>query len=318
MASENKALQATPSAGALAALAVVPEPDIWLAGLRSLATRRAYRDDVAEFLAFYAIKSMAELPTVTPMAVIAWRLHLEERKHKAATIRRKLAALSSLFAHLVERHIVGVNPVRDIARPRLNRTTGTTPAFSKAHARKLLAAPPRDTLLGLRDRAILAVGLQVGARRSEIVHLRVRDLHQSDGYDCLRLLMKGGTDNVVPIHKAAAQRLHEYLAAAGHAEDLDGPLFRPVRSGPQAHDPRRHLEPQMVDIIVKKYARQLGLPRGYSAHSMRATFITTTLANGASLEEVQRHVGHAQPSTTKLYDRRGANPERSPSFFANY
>jgi site-specific recombinase XerD len=58
--------------------------------------------------------------------------------------------------------------------------------------------------------------------------------------------------------------------------------------------------------------------RGYSAHSMRATFITTALENGASLEDVQRAAGHADPSTTKLYDRRGYNPEKSASFFANY
>src|SRR5712691_5386897 len=67
-----------------------------------------------------------------------------------------------------------------------------------------------------------------------------------------------------------------------------------------------------------KYARSIGLDRGYSAHSMRATFITTALDNGASLEDVQSAAGHADPSTTKLYDRRGYNPEKSASFFANY
>lgn len=59
-------------------------------------------------------------------------------------------------------------------------------------------------------------------------------------------------------------------------------------------------------------------PRAFAAHSMRATFITTALENGASLEDVQRDVGHADATTTKLYDRRGHNPEKSASFFANY
>jgi integrase/recombinase XerD len=62
----------------------------------------------------------------------------------------------------------------------------------------------------------------------------------------------------------------------------------------------------------------LGLSRGYSAHSMRATFITTALENGATLDDVQRAAGHSEPSTTKLYDRRGYNPEKSASFFATY
>lgn len=73
-----------------------------------------------------------------------------------------------------------------------------------------------------------------------------------------------------------------------------------------------------IDRLVKRYARQIGLARGYSAHSMRPTFITTALENGCSLEDVQRAAGHADPSTTRLYDRRGYDPEKSASFFANY
>jgi site-specific recombinase XerC len=65
--------------------------------------------------------------------------------------------------------------------------------------------------------------------------------------------------------------------------------------------------------VLRKYAKRIGLERGYSAHSMRATFITTALENGAGLEDVQLAAGHADPSTTKLYDRRGYNPEKSAS-----
>lgn len=82
--------------------------------------------------------------------------------------------------------------------------------------------------------------------------------------------------------------------------------------------PRRPLDPDAIDRIVENCARTLGLYRGYSAHSMRATFITTALENGCSLEDVQRAAGRADPSTTKLYDRRGYNPEKSAAFFANY
>jgi integrase len=80
----------------------------------------------------------------------------------------------------------------------------------------------------------------------------------------------------------------------------------------------REAYPGAIDRVLRKYARHIGLDRGYSAHSMRATFITTALDNGASLEDVQSAAGHADPSTTKLYDRRGYNPEKSASFFANY
>ncbi|MFL5285789.1 MAG: tyrosine-type recombinase/integrase [Rhodopila sp.] len=83
-------------------------------------------------------------------------------------------------------------------------------------------------------------------------------------------------------------------------------------------DPTRHMDPDSIDHVLRTYAARIGLTRGYSAHSMRATFITTALENGAALEDVQKAAGHRDPSTTKLYDRRGYNPERAASFFATY
>ena len=97
-----------------------------------------------------------------------------------------------------------------------------------------------------------------------------------------------------------------------------GPLFRPLRGNAKAHDPAGRMDPDAIDRVVRKYAAAIGLARGYSAHSMRATFITTALENGAQLEDVQKAAGHRDPSTTKLYDRRGYNPEKAASFFATY
>ncbi|NOT02176.1 MAG: tyrosine-type recombinase/integrase [Phycisphaerales bacterium] len=108
------------------------------------------------------------------------------------------------------------------------------------------------------------------------------------------------------------------MAAAGHADDLDGPLFRPLRHNGRSRTARRHMAPDAIDRVLRKYAARLGLTHAYSAHSMRATFITTALEDGASLEQVQKAVGHRDPSTTKLYDRRGYNPEKSAAFFASY
>ncbi len=74
------------------------------------------------------------------------------------------------------------------------------------------------------------------------------------------------------------------------------------------------MDPDAIDRVLRKHATAIGLGRGYSAHSMRATFITTALENGATLDDVQRAAGHAEPGTTKVYDRRGYNPEKSASF----
>lgn len=300
-------------------LKTIPEEEVWLASRKSARTRRAYRTDVAHFMQTFGINTPEELRKVDHRAVIAWERRMREEEGKeATTVRRRLAALSSLFAHLVKFGVVEVNPVRDVERPAVNRREGMTLAFSQKQARKILDTPKDNTVLGLRDRAILSVGLQVGFRRAEIASLTVGDFHMNRGYDSLKVVRKGGKKGSLAIHPQTAQRIRDYLEKARHQDDLDGPLFRPVRGNREGQDERRHLHPDVIDRLLRKYAKRIGLDRGYSAHSMRATFITTALDNGASLEDVQRAAGHADPSTTKLYDRRGYNPEKSASFFANY
>jgi site-specific recombinase XerD len=300
-------------------LKTIPEEEVWLASRKSARTRRAYRTDVAHFMRTFNISTPEELRRVDHRAVIAWERHMREEEGKeATTVRRRLAALSSLFAHLVKFGVVEQNPVRDVERPVVNRREGMTLAFSQKQARRMLDAPKEDTVLGLRDRAILSVGLQVGFRRAEIAGLKVGDFHMNRGFDSLKVTRKGGKKGSLAIHPQAAQRIRDYLDLAGHGADMEGPLFRPIRGNREGQDERRHLHPDVIDRILRKYAKRIGLDRGYSAHSMRATFITTALDNGASLEDVQSAAGHADPSTTKLYDRRGYNPEKSASFFANY
>lgn len=300
-------------------LAEIPEEEIWLAKQKSARTRRAYKLDVRHFMATLEITDSAALRQVDHRAVIAWERHMREAEKAApSTIRRRLSALSSLLKHLVRHSHAAKNPVTEVERSGINRDEGTTLAFSKQDARKLLDMPAADTLDGLRDRAILCVGLQVGLRRAEIAALKVSDLHQNRGYDSLRVVRKGGRRDALAINPQTAARLRAYLEQAGHGDDSDGPLFRPLAHNGKAALRCREMDPDAIDRLVRKYALALGLARGYSAHSMRATFITTALKNGAQLEDVQKAAGHRDPSTTKVYDRRGYNPEKAASFFATY
>jgi site-specific recombinase XerD len=308
-----------PGTSLLESLAVIPEEEVWLASQKSPRTRLAYKKDVCHFMRVVGISRPEQLRQVDHRAVIAWEVHMRETEGlQNSTIRRRLSALSSLFSHLVRHGTAGENPVREVIRPTVNRQQGKTLAFSKRQSRAILDAPRPPSTTWLRDRAILAVGLQVGFRRAEIVGLKVRDLHMNRGFDSLWVTRKRNKCDSVAVHPEVAKRIRDYLIAFGHGDDLDGPLFRTVRRNATGQISRRHLAPDAVDRILKTFAGVVGIERGYSAHSMRATFITTALDNGANLEDVQRDVGHADPSTTKLYDRRGHNPEKSSSFFANY
>src|SRR5947199_503209 len=225
-------------------LAGIPEEQVWLASRKSARTRRAYHNDVAHFMRTFNIQSPEELRKIDHRAVMAWeRLMREEQGSQASTVRRRLAALSSLFAHLVKFGVVEMNPVRDVERPVVNRREGMTLAFSQTQARAILDKPDPGTLLGVRDRAMLAVGLQVGFRRAEIASLKVGDFHMNRGYDSLKVTRKGGKKGSLAIHPQVVQRIKDYLDMAGHGTDLEGPLFRPVRDNRKGLDARRSLHP---------------------------------------------------------------------------
>jgi integrase/recombinase XerD len=192
-------------------LAEVPPELEWLANITNLKTRRAYKIDVEEFSAFTGITKPVELRSVTRAHVIAWRKSLEARNLTPASIRRKLSALSSLYDYLCERNAVLGNPVDGVKRPAANGNEGSTPALGDAQARRLLEAPPPDTLKGVRDRAILAALLYHGIRREELCLLRLRDVQSRQGV--MHLRVKGKRDKVryIPLHPMASRLIGEYL-----------------------------------------------------------------------------------------------------------
>src|SRR5712692_9986983 len=230
-------------------LADVPPELEWLANITNPKTRRAYKNDVSEFSAFTGLRQPAELRTITRAHVIAWRKHLETRELAPSSIRRNLSAL---LDYLCERNAVAGNPVDGVKRPMSNNNEGSTPALGDAQARKLLDAPPADSLKGVRDRAILATLLYHGIRREELCGLRIKDMQSRQGVLHFRVKGKRGKVRFVPVQVLAQRLIEEYLALAGHAADTTGPVFRPVTNN-RTGDLDRPLDPASVyrNIVLK-------------------------------------------------------------------
>ena len=302
-------------------LAEVPPEEEWLANITNGKTRRAYKNDVREFIAYAGLHDYGELRSVARAHIIDWRRDMERRALEPATIRRKLSALSSLFDYLCERNAVAGNPVDGVKRPMANGNEGSTPALGDRQARKLLEAPPADTLKGVRDRAILATLLYHGIRREELCGLRVRDLHSRQGVLHFRINGKRDKIRFVPVNAAAQRTIEAYLALTGHRGDLEGPLFRPVKNN-RTGCLDRPLDPASVyRNIVRNYGQKTGISaevNGLCVHSLRATAATNALSHDSDIAKVQEWLGHANVSTTRLYDRRKSRPEDSPSFRVKY
>jgi len=301
------------------ALAEVPPELEWFKNIRNERTRAAYTLDLQDFMSFIGIERPEDFRIVTRAHIIEWRDDFTRRALSPATVRRKLSALSSLYQYLCEKNAVPLNPVKGVQRPKANNNEGTTPALSDEQARELLKAPPDNTLKGIRDRAILSVLLFHGIRRTELCTLTVRDYQRREGVLHFRVEGKGDKVRYVPVAMHTQRLLHEYLEVAKHGEDLEGPLFRSVSNNRKQ---RKALSPNAVyQDIVKRYGKEVGITvdvHGFCVHSLRATAATNALAHNADIAKVQEWLGHANVSTTRIYDKRRMRPEESPTFKVEY
>ena len=297
-------------------LAAMPATAEWFANIDNPRTRRAYQGDLEDFCGFVGLTGAEEFRAVTRAHVLAWRAQLELRGLAGATIRRKLAALASLFDHLLENNAVaGGNPVHGVKRPKIETNEGKTPALSDDQAKCLLEAPDGETLKGLRDRAILAVLLYHGLRREEAAQLMTTDLQERRGIKHLQVKGKGGKIRFLPLHPVAAERIHAYLEQDSKREPGSGPLFRSIRGRTTGAG----VSANGIYTVVAQWAAVAGIEvAGLGVHGLRATAATNALEHDADIAKVQVWLGHANISTTRLYDRRGQRPEDSPTYKVKY
>ena len=202
-------------------------------------------------------------------------------------------------------------------RPKNNSHEGKTPAIGDHQARALLQVPDLATLRGLRDRALLATLLYHGLRRAELCTLRVANIQERRGVKHLQVHGKGSKIRYVPLHPSAADAIAAYLEVAGHGEGKAGALFRPVSNN--TRNGSRSITPDGVYNLLASYAKALQIDvAGFGPHALRAPAATNALDNGADIAKVQEWLGHANISTTKVYDRRQGRPEDSPTFKVKY
>jgi len=304
------------SAAEFRRLADVPAEVEWFANIRNASTRRAYENAIKDFMLFTGIKRPEEFRDVTRAHVIAWRDDLGHRTLIGTTIRHRLAALSSLFQYLCDKNAVTHNPVKGVKRPKVESDEGKTPALGDHQARKLLVAPDEKSLKGIRDRAILATLLYHALRREELCKLSVKDFkHERRGVAHLKVSGKGEKTRYVPLHPAASGLILEYLEAAGHGTDDTGALFRPLRNNPTGVL-KKAITPDGIYKLVRAYSGTVGKEVG--AHALRATAATNALDHEADIAKVQEWLGHANISTTRIYDHRKTRPEDSPTFKVAY
>jgi integrase/recombinase XerC len=206
---------------------------------------------------------------------------------------RRLACLRSLFRYCCREGLATTNPAKALRTPRAGRRL---PHFlTTDQVVKLLESPPANTAPGLRDRAILETLYSAGLRVAELAGLNVSDWDRDAGI--VRVLGKGRKERVSPIGRFAAQALDNWLA-----------VRRPDNAAPGSHPQAmflnksgRRLTTRSVARMLEKYIAQTGLDQLTTPHTLRHSFATHLLDNGADLRSVQELLGHKSLTTTQIY-----------------
>ncbi|TCZ55766.1 tyrosine-type recombinase/integrase [Roseicella aquatilis] len=287
--------------------------EFFAANIRNRNTRRAYARAAADFLGWCERRALT-LPAIEPVHVAAYVEQLLQtglpREPGAPpvplsppSVKQQLAAIRMLFDWFVVGQIVPHNPASSVRGPKHVVARGKTPVLPREDAKALIDAIETDTLIGVRDRALIGTLLYTFARIEAALQLNVGDYFSLGKRGRVRLHEKGGKVHEMPVHHALEELLDAYLAAAGIEQEKKGPLFRTAPGRTRDRLTANRLQAREAYGMIRRRALAAGIDTNIGCHSWRAIGITNYLENGGTLEHAQQMAAHSSPRTTKLYDR---------------
>ena len=258
-------------------------------------TVKSYREDLTQAVAFFRerVGPAVRPDQVTTRLLRAFLAWLHDQGYARATISRRIAAVRSWCRFLCRQGVLDKNPADGLRGPKLDRKL---PHFlNKADVERLLAVPPADTALGLRDRAILETLYSAGLRVSELVGLELDDLDLGDGVATVR--GKGKRERLALVGDAAKDAISQWLVARTALLEGIGRRSEAVFLNRNA----TRLSTRSVGRLLVKYLKQTGLDPRTTPHTLRHTFATHMLDAGADIRGVQELLGHKNLTTTQIY-----------------
>ena len=282
--------------------------EFFTAQIRNRNTREAYARAVSQFFGWLHEHGIVCLADIQPVHIAAW-VEGKTQTQNPQTVKQHLAAVKKLFDWLVIGQIVPSNPATVVKGPKYSYSKGKTPILLASDARRFLESFSGGSISVLRDRALIALMTYTFARISAALAMNVNDVFVQHHRLWVRLHEKGGKYLEMPCHHNLEMYLKEYLKAGGMEDDPKGPLFRRLNGGRKPETQaltRSRLHRTEALLMIKRRANKAGIENpGMCNHSFRGTGITAYLSNPeAKLEHAQTMAGHADPKTTRLYDRR--------------
>lgn len=259
-------------------------------------TVKSYREDLTQAVEFFAARLGVGSPRPQQLStrlLRAYLAHLHERGFARSTIARRLASVRSWCRYLCRQGVLSSNPATGLRGPRQERKLPRF--FSREEMLRLLDAPPAETPLGLRDRAILETLYSAGLRVSELAGLDLVDLDLGEGLAKVR--GKGRRERLALLGPPATEAISVWIATRaallGARAVSQAALFVNKRG--------TRLTTRSVGRLLEKYLAQAGLDPEASPHTLRHSFATHLLDAGADIRSVQELLGHKSLGTTQMY-----------------
>ncbi|QGV05379.1 site-specific tyrosine recombinase XerD [Lactobacillus acetotolerans] len=256
-------------------------------------TITAYRQDLYEFLDFIKEEGMTSWP-IKAVDIDAFLARQRDLDKATSSISRMISSLRKFYQWLARQDIQKINPMLEIDPPKKEHRLPV--ALTEEEVTTLLKQPDVDKKLGLRDRALLETMYATGIRVSELINLKLKDLHED--LKLVKVLGKGSKERLIPISEVALSWIKRY------EKKVRDPLLLQKNKSSEfifLNNRGEALTRQAVWQIIKRYCKMAGIEKDVTPHTLRHTFATHLLENGADLRVVQEILGHSDISTTQIY-----------------
>ena len=267
-------------------------------------TIAAYRNDLTQFLRYLEqqdnVSSWAEVNKDT---IINYVLNLKEREYTSSTVARKVAAIKSFFHYLMAEKVITDDPTATLDSPKVKKRLPK--AISREDIEKLLAAPAQGkSAKSQRDHALLELLYASGMRVTELVSLDVSDVNLASGSVRVRGKKASSKERIIPVGDPALEALQIYVNK-GRMQLVRDPEERALFLNHRG----QRLTRQGLWLIIKHYVDEVGISDDVTPHTLRHSFAAHKLSQGKSLQDIQKLLGHANISTTQVYQHIGQETE---------
>ena len=265
-------------------------------------TLDAYNFDLKQLKLFLGEKGILKFKKINHNLLNNF-LGLElENKKSIRTVARRLSSIKSFFKYLILTERINNNPANFIKSPKIKSKIPITIQENKIN--ELMNLPDLDTIIGLRDKAILELFYATGIRLSELVGLNLNSINHYEGL--LKVSGKGRKERIVPFGNQAKKALEKYIKKRNIEWNSNFPLF--------VSKNKKRLSSRAIQKTLKKYLRHiLGSYEGSSPHTLRHTFGTHLLDNNADIRSIQELLGHSSISSTQIYTK--VNPQKIKNIY---